>query len=97
MIICCKCHFYTESNIHLYVSGTVKPVCLPNFGVDLSAEQQAWITGWGALRSSGECLKYLPRLLSTYLSFLPVDYLLKCFGGHLLFKGLKYKLGDFAF
>ncbi|XP_029304349.1 transmembrane protease serine 2 [Cottoperca gobio] len=32
---------------------TVKPVCLPNIGVDLSAEHQAWITGWGALRSSG--------------------------------------------
>ncbi|XP_041657702.1 transmembrane protease serine 2 [Cheilinus undulatus] len=34
-------------------SRTVKPVCLPNIGVDLSAERQAWITGWGALRSSG--------------------------------------------
>lgn len=81
-----QCHFNTESNIHVYVSGTVKPVCLPNFGVDLSAGQQAWITGWGALRSSGECLKDLPCLLSTYLSLLPVDYLLKCFfGGRPLF------------
>ncbi|KAM8742323.1 transmembrane protease serine 2 isoform 1-T2 [Acanthopagrus schlegelii] len=37
----------------LTFTGTVKPVCIPNFGVDLSAGQQAWITGWGALRSSG--------------------------------------------
>lgn len=37
----------------LTFTRTVKPVCLPNIGVDLSAEHQAWITGWGALRSSG--------------------------------------------
>ncbi|TKS83682.1 Transmembrane protease serine 2 [Collichthys lucidus] len=37
----------------LTFSATVKPVCLPNVGVDLSPERQAWITGWGALRSSG--------------------------------------------
>ncbi|XP_071316596.1 transmembrane protease serine 2 [Trachinotus anak] len=37
----------------LTFSRTVKPVCLPNFGVNLSAQRQAWITGWGALRSSG--------------------------------------------
>lgn len=37
----------------LTFSRTVRPVCLPNVGVDLSAERQAWITGWGALRSSG--------------------------------------------
>lgn len=37
----------------LTFSGRVKPVCLPNSGVDLSAGRQAWITGWGALRSSG--------------------------------------------
>ncbi|XP_074528587.1 transmembrane protease serine 2, partial [Halichoeres trimaculatus] len=37
----------------LKFSSRVKPVCLPNVGVDLSAERQAWITGWGALRSSG--------------------------------------------
>ncbi|XP_008330469.1 transmembrane protease serine 2 [Cynoglossus semilaevis] len=37
----------------LTFSVTVKPVCLPNSGVDLSPGRQAWITGWGALRSSG--------------------------------------------
>ncbi|XP_010769237.1 transmembrane protease serine 2-like [Notothenia coriiceps] len=36
----------------LSFTRTVKPVCLPNVGVDLS-ELPAWITGWGALRSSG--------------------------------------------
>lgn len=40
-------------NTPLTFSRTVKPVCLPNVGVDLSAQRQAWITGWGALRSSG--------------------------------------------
>ncbi|XP_030294174.1 transmembrane protease serine 2 [Sparus aurata] len=37
----------------LTYTGTVKPVCLANFGVDFSAGQQAWITGWGALHVSG--------------------------------------------
>ncbi|XP_034034844.1 transmembrane protease serine 2 [Thalassophryne amazonica] len=31
----------------------IKPVCLPNVGVDLSAGKQAWITGWGTIYSSG--------------------------------------------
>lgn len=38
-------------------SSTVKSVCLPNKGADLTSENSerlAWITGWGALRSSGE-------------------------------------------
>ncbi|XP_061596206.1 transmembrane protease serine 2 [Cololabis saira] len=33
---------------------TVRPVCLPNSGIDMPAGSQAWITGWGALRSSGQ-------------------------------------------
>lgn len=37
----------------LTFTDTVKPVCLPNAEVDLSAGRQAWITGWGTLRSSG--------------------------------------------
>ncbi|XP_053187873.1 transmembrane protease serine 2 [Scomber japonicus] len=37
----------------LTFTRTVSPVCLPNFGVQLSAGKQAWITGWGALHSSG--------------------------------------------
>lgn len=37
----------------LPVADKVSPVCLPNAGVDLSPPHQAWITGWGALRSEG--------------------------------------------
>ncbi|XP_040906700.1 transmembrane protease serine 2 [Toxotes jaculatrix] len=37
----------------LTFTSLVRPVCLPNADVDLSAGRQAWITGWGALRSSG--------------------------------------------
>ncbi|XP_054610710.1 transmembrane protease serine 2 isoform X1 [Dunckerocampus dactyliophorus] len=37
----------------LRFSDTVKPVCLPNVGMELSAGSPAWITGWGALKSSG--------------------------------------------
>ncbi|XP_059208094.1 transmembrane protease serine 2-like [Centropristis striata] len=37
----------------LTFSRTVRPVCLPNMGVDLSAGQRAWITGWGALSTAG--------------------------------------------
>uniref|UniRef100_A0A3B5APJ8 Transmembrane protease serine 2-like n=1 Tax=Stegastes partitus TaxID=144197 RepID=A0A3B5APJ8_9TELE len=37
----------------LTFTRTVKPVCLPNFGLDFSAGSRAWITGWGALRSNG--------------------------------------------
>uniref|UniRef100_A0A3Q3W114 Peptidase S1 domain-containing protein n=1 Tax=Mola mola TaxID=94237 RepID=A0A3Q3W114_MOLML len=37
----------------LTFTRTVKPVCLPIIGLDLSDGRQAWITGWGALRSSG--------------------------------------------
>ncbi|XP_051257255.1 transmembrane protease serine 2 isoform X1 [Dicentrarchus labrax] len=37
----------------LTFTRTVKPVCLPNIAMDLPVGQQAWITGWGTLRSSG--------------------------------------------
>ncbi|KAM9788455.1 transmembrane protease serine 2-like [Neosynchiropus ocellatus] len=37
----------------LTFTSNVRPVCLPNFGANLSPERQAWITGWGALQSSG--------------------------------------------
>ncbi|XP_031712731.1 transmembrane protease serine 2 isoform X1 [Anarrhichthys ocellatus] len=40
-------------DVPLEITRTVKPVCLPNTGMDLSAGRQAWITGWGALRSYG--------------------------------------------
>ncbi|KAM7374843.1 hypothetical protein PAMP_007478 [Pampus punctatissimus] len=38
----------------LTFTQTVKPVCLPNIAVDLSAGQKAWITGWGVLHLSGK-------------------------------------------
>ncbi|XP_047234280.1 transmembrane protease serine 2 [Girardinichthys multiradiatus] len=31
----------------------VRPVCLPNSGINVNAGARAWITGWGALISSG--------------------------------------------
>ncbi|XP_061659401.1 transmembrane protease serine 2 isoform X2 [Syngnathoides biaculeatus] len=37
----------------LTFSKTVKPVCLPNIGMQFSDRHPAWITGWGALQSSG--------------------------------------------
>ncbi|XP_034462641.1 transmembrane protease serine 2 isoform X2 [Hippoglossus hippoglossus] len=40
-------------NTPLTFTSTVKPVCLPTFGLNISPGRQAWITGWGALRSSG--------------------------------------------
>lgn len=40
-------------NTPLTFTRTVKPVCLPNVGVELSAGHQAWITGWGTLQPSG--------------------------------------------
>ncbi|XP_071371407.1 transmembrane protease serine 2 [Centroberyx affinis] len=40
-------------NTPLTFSRTVKPVCLPNVGVDLYPGRQAWITGWGTLYSQG--------------------------------------------
>lgn len=36
----------------LTFTETVRPVCLPNTGVDLSTPRQAWITGWGDTRTS---------------------------------------------
>ncbi|CAM9100627.1 unnamed protein product, partial [Lampetra planeri] len=37
----------------LRFSSTVKPVCLPNSAMAVFDDHPAWITGWGALRSSG--------------------------------------------
>ncbi|CAB1442601.1 unnamed protein product [Pleuronectes platessa] len=42
-----------DLNTPLTFTSRVKPVCLPNFGLDISPGYPAWITGWGALRSSG--------------------------------------------
>lgn len=56
-------HYNTETNDNdiallklnskLSFSSTVKPVCLPNFGMEFSAGTPAWITGWGTLYSGG--------------------------------------------
>lgn len=40
-------------NSPLSFTSTVKPVCLPNFGMEFSAGSPAWITGWGTLSSGG--------------------------------------------
>ncbi|XP_029924952.1 transmembrane protease serine 2 [Myripristis murdjan] len=40
-------------NTPLTFSREVRPVCLPNVGVNLSPERLAWITGWGAQHSHG--------------------------------------------
>ncbi|XP_061819187.1 transmembrane protease serine 2 isoform X2 [Nerophis lumbriciformis] len=37
----------------LTFSMTVKPVCLPNNGIEVLAGTPAWVTGWGTLSSSG--------------------------------------------
>ncbi|KAK2879843.1 transmembrane protease serine 2 isoform X1 [Channa argus] len=37
----------------LSFTSRVRPVCLPNIGVNVFPERRAWITGWGTLRSSG--------------------------------------------
>lgn len=42
-----------ETLMQVSVSDTVRPVCLPSTGEDISAGSPAWITGWGALYSSG--------------------------------------------
>ncbi|XP_029526886.1 transmembrane protease serine 2-like isoform X2 [Oncorhynchus nerka] len=37
----------------LTMSNTVRPVCLPNVGVNLTPQREAWISGWGSIRSGG--------------------------------------------
>ncbi|KAL3971482.1 hypothetical protein ACER0C_027001 [Sarotherodon galilaeus] len=37
----------------LTFNNKVRPVCLPNVDLNLSGNRQAWITGWGALQSTG--------------------------------------------
>ncbi|KAJ8394701.1 hypothetical protein AAFF_G00043010 [Aldrovandia affinis] len=38
----------------LRMSDTVKPVCLPNAGLNFASSQQCWISGWGAQISGGQ-------------------------------------------
>ncbi|XP_019750870.1 transmembrane protease serine 2 [Hippocampus comes] len=52
----------------LTFSKRVKPVCLPNFGMEFSAGDAAWITGWGSLRSSGPSPDKLNQALVTIYS-----------------------------
>ncbi|XP_059208092.1 transmembrane protease serine 2-like [Centropristis striata] len=55
-------------NTPLTFSRTVKPVCLPNMDVDLSAGQRAWITGWGALSTAGPSPEILNQAQVTVYS-----------------------------
>lgn len=52
----------------LIMSDTVKPVCLPNVGLNLTPEKQAWISGWGALRSGGSASPNLMQAQVTTFS-----------------------------
>ncbi|KAJ7996071.1 hypothetical protein DPEC_G00233270 [Dallia pectoralis] len=40
-------------NRPLTMSGSVKPVCLPDYGLNLTPEHEAWISGWGSATSGG--------------------------------------------
>ncbi|XP_062416331.1 transmembrane protease serine 2-like [Pungitius pungitius] len=55
-------------NSPLQITSTVRPVCLPNSAIDLSAGRQAWITGWGSLRSSGPSPDHLNQAEVTIYS-----------------------------
>ncbi|XP_053501796.1 transmembrane protease serine 2 [Ictalurus furcatus] len=37
----------------LQISSSIRPVCLPNTGLDLSTSRTYYVTGWGATRSQG--------------------------------------------
>ncbi|KAM8897428.1 transmembrane protease serine 2 isoform 2-T2 [Spinachia spinachia] len=52
----------------LHITSTVMPVCLPNSAIDLSAGRQAWITGWGTLRTSGPSPDHLNQAEVTIYS-----------------------------
>lgn len=61
--------FNTVRLMCVYPSGNVRPVCLPNAGVNLDPERQAWVSGWGTLQTSGEsdakcavCWFYFPYI-----------------------------------
>ncbi|XP_058886545.1 transmembrane protease serine 2-like [Acipenser ruthenus] len=41
------------TQLDLWRSDTVKPVCLPNVGLQAAPSSQYWISGWGASREAG--------------------------------------------
>lgn len=52
----------------LTFNNKVRPVCLPNVDLNLSANRQAWITGWGALQSTGPTPKIMNQAKVTIYS-----------------------------
>jgi hypothetical protein len=40
--------------LYLSTPEDVRPACLPNVGVNLNPERNAWTTGWGTLSSGGD-------------------------------------------
>ncbi|XP_029556407.1 transmembrane protease serine 2 isoform X3 [Salmo trutta] len=52
----------------LTMSNTVRPVCLPNVGVNLTPQREAWISGWGSIRSGGSSSGYLRQAQITMYS-----------------------------
>ncbi|XP_014052544.1 transmembrane protease, serine 2 isoform X1 [Salmo salar] len=55
-------------SIPLTMSNTVRPVCLPNVGVNLTPQREAWISGWGSIRSGGSSSGYLRQAQITMYS-----------------------------
>ncbi|XP_016520853.1 transmembrane protease serine 2 isoform X1 [Poecilia formosa] len=62
--IICHQDFDTKTNAYdialvklnrpiIFTQRTVRPVCLPNAGLQVNSSSEAWITGWGQLYPSG--------------------------------------------
>ncbi|XP_018604077.1 transmembrane protease serine 2-like isoform X2 [Scleropages formosus] len=46
----------------LTMSNVVKPVCLPNAGLNFTAPRQCWVSGWGATYSGGSVSQVLKEV-----------------------------------
>ncbi|KAK6322366.1 hypothetical protein J4Q44_G00071580 [Coregonus suidteri] len=55
-------------NTPLTMSDKVGPVCLPNVGVNLTPQREAWISGWGSIRSGGPVSENLHQAQITMYS-----------------------------
>ncbi|KAL0994363.1 hypothetical protein UPYG_G00121180 [Umbra pygmaea] len=55
-------------NIPLTMSTSVRPVCLPNVGLNLAPEREAWISGWGSIRTGGSAEENLRQAQITIYS-----------------------------
>ncbi|XP_010902688.2 transmembrane protease serine 2 isoform X3 [Esox lucius] len=55
-------------NPPLTMSDAVRPVCLPNFGLNLTLEREAWISGWGSTRTGGSAEENLRQAQVTMYS-----------------------------